>query len=216
MGPLGNPVRFTLTFGICCDHPFVNGNKRTALVAMLVHLDKNRRCIHRTKESELYRLMLAIADHTLGLRPDARRPDKRQLRRDPDEEVAAIKTWLASRVAAVKKGERPITFRQLRKVLSRFDVFLENPRSNTIEIIKVEEIRVGLFRRPKKESRRIGTIGYRNEGTEVSFKDLRNLRQACFLTEEHGIDSDAFYDGAEIVDAFINRYRTVLRRLGKV
>jgi len=29
----------TLLYGICSDHPFHNGNKRTALVAMLVHLD---------------------------------------------------------------------------------------------------------------------------------------------------------------------------------
>jgi death on curing protein len=32
----------TLTFGICCDHPFHNGNKRTALVSLLAHLYNNR------------------------------------------------------------------------------------------------------------------------------------------------------------------------------
>jgi death-on-curing protein len=31
----------TLTFGICCGHPFHNGDKRTALVAMLAHLERN-------------------------------------------------------------------------------------------------------------------------------------------------------------------------------
>src|SRR4030095_6384084 len=31
----------TLTYGICCNHPFHNGNKRTALVSMLCHLDRN-------------------------------------------------------------------------------------------------------------------------------------------------------------------------------
>jgi death-on-curing protein len=35
------PNAATLGFGICCDHPFHNGNKRTALVSMLAHLDKN-------------------------------------------------------------------------------------------------------------------------------------------------------------------------------
>ena len=30
-----------LTYGVCCNHPFHNGNKRTSLVAMLCHLDKN-------------------------------------------------------------------------------------------------------------------------------------------------------------------------------
>lgn len=31
----------TLTFGLCCNHPFHNGNKRTALVCMIAHLEKN-------------------------------------------------------------------------------------------------------------------------------------------------------------------------------
>jgi prophage maintenance system killer protein len=32
---LGNAA--TLAYGLCNDHPFHNGNKRTALVSMLVH-----------------------------------------------------------------------------------------------------------------------------------------------------------------------------------
>jgi hypothetical protein len=103
----------------------------------------------------------------------------------------------------------------LRRVLARYDVTLENSRSNTIEVVKTEEVPGGLFRRAKRESRRIGTIGYRNEGTEVSFKDLKNLRQLCKLTEENGIDSNSFYDGAVAIDTFINRHRTLLRRLAK-
>ena len=31
----------SLTYGICSNHPFHNGNKRTSLVAMLCHLDRN-------------------------------------------------------------------------------------------------------------------------------------------------------------------------------
>src|SRR5579863_10343234 len=32
----------SLLYGLTCDHPFHNGNKRTALVSTLVHFDKNR------------------------------------------------------------------------------------------------------------------------------------------------------------------------------
>lgn len=204
----------TLTFGIACDHPFVNGNKRTALVSMLVHLDKNRLCLHQTREAELYQLMVAIADHSVGLRPDPRRPDKDLKRRTADQEVAAIREWLQRRTAKLTRGERPITYRQLRQVLSRFGITLKNPHSNSIDIVKAEQKRT-LLRGMKVVEKRLGSIGYRDEGTEVSFKDLRNLRQTCDLTEEDGVDSEAFYDGADVVDAFVNRYRTVLRRLAK-
>jgi death on curing protein len=205
----------TLAYGVCCDHPFHNGNKRTALVAMLVHLDRNHLCILNTKESELYQLMLGIADHTLGLRLDPRRPDKVPSRRDPDDEVTSIKDWLKRRVAPLHRGERQITYRQLRQVLSRFGVSLEASRSNAVEVVKLVTVPGGLLRRARSEPRRLGTIGYRNEGTEVSFKDIKNLRRMCALTEEDGVDSDAFYDGADVIDAFINRYRTLLRRLAK-
>jgi hypothetical protein len=61
----------------------------------------------------------------------------------------------------------------------------------------------------------MGRIGYRNEGTEVSYKDIRTVREMCGLTEKDGVDSDAFYHGADVVDSFINKYRTLLRRLGR-
>jgi death-on-curing family protein len=52
----------TLTFAVCNNHPFHNGNKRTALVAMLAHLDKNRLTLKgEVRQDELYELMLALA-----------------------------------------------------------------------------------------------------------------------------------------------------------
>jgi death on curing protein len=33
----------TLTYSICANHPFHNGNKRTALVSLLCHLDANEK-----------------------------------------------------------------------------------------------------------------------------------------------------------------------------
>ncbi len=182
---------------------------------MLVHLDKNHLCVRSASESDLYQLMLSIADHTVGVRADRRRPDKLHARRDPDEEVAAIRDWLKRRVGPLKKGERPVTYRQLRQILSRFRVSLGASNSNRVDVLKEYEIPGGLFRRARTEQKFMGKIGYRNEGTEVSFKDIRAVREMCDLTERDGVDSDAFYDGADVVDAFINRYRTLLRRLAR-
>ena len=55
----------TLLYGICNDHPFHNGNKRTSLVATLAHLDRNRLVLHQTKQKELFRLMISVADHSI-------------------------------------------------------------------------------------------------------------------------------------------------------
>ena len=103
---------------------------------MLVHLDKNHLCVRSASESDLYQLMLSIADHTVGVRADRRRPDKLHARRDPDEEVAAIRDWLKRRVGPLKKGERPVTYRQLRQILSRFRVSLGASNSNRVDVLK--------------------------------------------------------------------------------
>lgn len=182
---------------------------------MLVHLDGNNLCLHATKENELYQLMLGIAAHTLGIRADPRRPDRPLSRRSADEEVQAIKTWLSRRATKVTRGERPMTYRQLRHVLARFRISLENPHSNSIDVVRDEVIRSGLLRKQKNVRSRLGTIGYRDEGTEVSIKDVKNVRKMCECTEEDGVDSEAFYGDAEVIDACVNRYRTVLRRLAK-
>ena len=42
----------TVMYGICSNHPFHNGNKRTALVSLLSHLDKNGLTLMDTREKE--------------------------------------------------------------------------------------------------------------------------------------------------------------------
>lgn len=208
--PVSNAA--TLTYGLCNDHPFYNGNKRTALVAMLVHLEKNGLCL-RTSESDLFNLMKEIASHSLGLRKGRRRHDK-ELRKTSDEEVRAIADWISDRKYEVKRGERPLTFRGLRRILSKYGFELENPHSNAIDIVKVTT-RTTLFRGTREERKRIGSIGYRDEGTEVSLKDIKSLRRMCHLSESDGVPADAFYGDADVVDAFVNKYRNVLRRLAR-
>src|SRR5258708_5585031 len=44
----------TLTYGLCNDHPFHNGNKRTALVSMLAHLDRNHLTLVNTRQEHLF------------------------------------------------------------------------------------------------------------------------------------------------------------------
>jgi len=198
------------------DHPFHNGNKRTALVSMLAHLDRNGLCLYGTSQSDLYRFMVSIADHSIGVRLDPRRKDKTPARRSADDEVQAIVEWLSRRVEEVRRGEKPITYRHLRQALGPFGYELGTIASNRVEIVKVETEKPGLLRRqPRTVRRRIGLIGYRNEGTEVSVKDLKAVRRMCKLTEADGVDTDGFYDHAAVVDSFVNKYRTVLRRLAK-
>ena len=207
--PIDNAA--TLTYGLCNDHPFHNGNKRTALVSMLVHLDRNKLSLSDTSQDELYAMILRVAKHTLGMR--AKKRSKRIPNRKPDDEVREIAKWIEKRSFRVVRGERPITYRELRSILKNFDLLLEHPDGNTIEIVRREVQTKGLFRSPKEERIHITTIPYPGDGKNVSLKLIKHVRKVCRLCEEHGVDSMAFYDNFDVIDAFINRYRTILRRL---
>lgn len=215
--PLSNAA--TLTFGICCDHPFHNGNKRTALVAMLAHLDKNHLTLKGVRQDELYDVMVNLAGRELTTERVAPRVRRRwgEARFDSDHQVAQLSKWLDPRTERVRRGERPITYRQVRPLLQRHGYRLGDPQSgNSVPVLREEPRKVGVLRRETKmELKPIGRIGYRNEGETVSVKTMKELRRLCRLTEEDGVDSVSFYDGAEVIDSFINEYRTVLRRLAK-
>jgi death-on-curing protein len=220
---IGNTLKYprptsnaaTLLYGLCNDHPFYNGNKRTALVSMLVHLDKNKLTLFGTSQTDLYDLMLRVASHTIAGQPDRRA--KRPKAYDADEEVERIDHWIGKRADRVQKGERHISYRELRRILERFGFQLANPRKNTIEVVRLTEERRGILkRRMVNVQQHIATIGWPGEGKEVSIGSMKGIRRACKLREEDGVDSDSFYNDTAIIDSFVNRYRAVLRRLARV
>jgi prophage maintenance system killer protein len=214
--PISNAA--SLAYGICNNHPFYNGNKRTALVALLAHLDKNRLVLVGVRQPELYNLMLSVASHTLGAAQTGRRGSGKSgtTRRRADDEVGAIITWLTPRVQRVTRGEHPITYRELRQVLKDFGYILCDPNNNSIDVCREVDITSGLFRRQTRtELKKIGNIPYPGDRATVGVRLIKQLRRMCELTEQNGIDSDSFYSRADVVDVFINEYRVVLRRLAR-
>ena len=205
--PVANAA--TLCYGVCSNHPFHNGNKRTALVALLCHLDKNSITFSAdTDQDKLYSFMLKVASHRFAPR--------RQARDSSDAEVSAMETWIRKRTRKVRFDERIVTFRELRGILRQHGFDFANPRNNYIDVIGTRTKRIGLFRRQTHEEQyRVLRIPYPGEGKDVGKNLLRRIRQLCELTEKHGVDSEIFYVKERPVDAFVTRYRKTLRRLAK-
>jgi len=205
----------SLTYGLCCDHPFYNGNKRTALVAMLVHLDRNNQALLGVDQSELYDLMVNVADHQLAHEKE-RRKRAGTGRPTSDEEVQSLYRWLRERTQRIERGERVISYRQLRRALGQFGIVVEPVEGNRAELVRYEDRPSGLFRRSATRVRvRLGTVGYRDEGTYLAKSDLKDIRVMCGLTEEQGVDSRSFYTTGAMVDAFVCYHRRVLHRLAR-
>jgi death-on-curing family protein len=206
----------TLAFGLCCNHPFNNGNKRTALVAMLAHLERNHHSVFGINQGDLYGMIKDVATHTLGIgRVPPRRKNREYTRREADEEVQAIAEWLKPRARKIHRGEQQITYRQLGQILAKHGFKLANPKSNYIGIYKKVKRRKGPLRKQKTEWIRIEKIGYPSGGRLVGMNQIKHIRRVCALDEPHGCDTESFYEGADKIEPFINAYWTVLTRLSK-
>lgn len=198
----------SLGYGICNNHPFYNGNKRTALVSILAHLDKNKLSLWQVDESELYDFMISVANHAIA----EWTAEKLNIdiifepgETDSDVEVRMMGRWLAYHAAQVRRGEdRVITYQELRKILRRFGYDLVNPSNARIRIVKSNK---------DGTLTNIHSIYYPGEAREVSLGAVKSVRARCRLREEDGIDSDSFYWNALQISEFVNRHRLVLRRL---
>lgn len=203
----------TLLYGICNDHPFHNGNKRTALVSTLAHLDRNKLILKATKQNELFRLMIAVADHSIVRNSVkiGRETESVPRRGTADEEVEAIAAWFRPRVVPITRGETPITYRELRQILTNFK-FMLYPRSNRKMDVCAMETRRRLFK-TSKHHKTLMAISWPGDGRTVPMPEVKHIRQMLKLCEEDGVTRDAFYSKGVRVDSFINEYRLVLRKL---
>lgn len=128
--PISNAA--SLCYGICCNHSLHNGNKRTALVALLCHLDKNGYTFNdRTNQDDLYNFMVNVAKHSLAIKKKAKKGHDQS-----DLEVEAMTEWIRKRTRRIEKSERTITYTEFEKILREHDVYLENHKNNYVDVIK--------------------------------------------------------------------------------
>lgn len=188
------------------NHPFHNGNKRTALVSMLVCLDENGMML-TCEEDELFKHVLQVAQHSIV---DASQPDL------PDRETLAIARWLKGRVRWVEKGDRAITWRRLEQLLTTHGCV--GTRSGQSMMFRRHVTRrVRYLPWMSKHSVLATQAHFAGYGREVTKGTVAKMRRDLQLDEENGVDSQAFYDEASVSTSdFIARYRKTLTRLARV
>ncbi len=200
-----------LTHSLVHNHPFHNGNKRTALVAMLVALDENGLSLVCSQE-DVFKWILRVASHRLGA--ENFNADR------SDVEVLTMAQWIAHHSRRTESGERVITFANLRRRLQHFDceVVISSNRGGRAVIERTVSVEVpGWFGRRTERQRRRFRLPYGGDGRQVSRGRIKELRKELHLSDEFGVDSAAFYGSdSRAVDDFIAIYRKTLRRLARL
>jgi death-on-curing family protein len=196
-----------ITHSVVLNHAFHNGNKRTAVVAMLVFLDENGMQL-TCGEDDLFRLVLLVAQHRLVPRGADDRADR---------EVIEIARWIKKNSRRSEYGERVLKWVRLRRILAAFGGWTEFPGGggNRINIHREIEVtrRIGRPRRQILSTQ----VHYAGDGTEVERNTVSKLRKDLHLDDKHGVDSQSFYMmEVRAAEDFIVTYRKTLRRLAKL
>ncbi len=201
----------TLCYGVCCNHSLHNGNKRTALVAMLCHLDKNNLTFNeRADEDDMYKFMVKVAGHKFA--PKKAKGDSSDL------EIEEMAKWLSSRTRKIKKSERIVTYKELEKRLKSFNIVFVKDSGNFADVYKIKKVkkRKGLFGSEIVEEKEfIANIPHFKDSRHVGKKLIRTIRKNSKLMPEYGVDSDLFYGDETTADGFIMKYKKTLNRLAK-
>lgn len=199
---LGNDLKYptlelasaALMHSLIHNHPFHNGNKRTALVSMLVFLDMNGYCIKCSQEDAFDFIM------KIGERKFDTSVFGETVMRD-DAEVWAIARWIRSRIYQKMVPSRVLKFHQLFEILKQYDCVVSPSNQGGFIDITRGSAKV--------------RYSYGGEGREVDANLIRKIRKDLELDEEHGYDPALFYNAEQRLPEFINHYRKTLDLLAR-
>jgi len=182
-----------LFHSIIHNHPFHNGNKRTAMVSLLEYLRRNGIQLDTSvKKEQLYTFALSVASHQIKVSDE--------WWSESDSEVLGIAQWLQSNTRRTQKGEKTLSFGQLQVILRKFGCEVKRSTGNRVEI---------------RRDKRVSKITSAGDGRECDKGTISKVRKELELDELHGFDSITFYEGGNPVQEFIMEYRELLSDLAK-
>jgi len=172
------------------SHAFENGNKRTAMMALFVQLDRNRNILINTSEQDLYSFAEQVADHRLAL-PNG-------MNRDSDSEVIAVSRWIRARIQPIPTGDRHMRFTELKSTLEALGCTFDGPDKNYVKI--------------HRGSASV-SLGYPKQDYDVAVNEIKRVRKHLSLDAGHGVDARGFYDFESSVDRFVEKHTELMKRL---
>ena len=178
-------IAATTLFGLIKNHPFHDGNKRTALLSVLCLLQKQGRTASASK-SKFDDFVVAIAES--GGRND-------------DNDIEKIARDLRRMTRKLSNTRHTITYRQLNRLLQDFGFELRDARGNRIGVVRI------------KDGQEIYRVGFPGLSKQVAQGDLKAVRDACGLTTAEGFDSEVFFGGAETAQNLLREYALPLNKL---
>jgi prophage maintenance system killer protein len=197
----------TLFYGLVKNHPFHDGNKRTALLVALYNLHRLRRT-PTAPQADFELVAVRTAGNDLKSYAAFE-----SFKRGDDAEVRFLADFLRRNSRRNETRVPVVTYQDLDRILRRHRCGLENPQGNYIDVVKTVEERHGILRKRRVVSKKVLQIGFPRWSAQVQEKALRSVLAATGLNAANGFDSAVIFHDAEPFEALIDTYREPLKRL---
>ncbi|OGQ50774.1 MAG: hypothetical protein A3J24_01485 [Deltaproteobacteria bacterium RIFCSPLOWO2_02_FULL_53_8] len=181
-----------LLHSLIMNHPFYNGNKRTALVSMLVFLDKNGRSL-KVKDDEIFNFILSIASRSFPY--DA----------SPDKIVDNMVLWIKEYIQPIRSAPSSMAIND----------FIKSCVSAGAKCKQRSKNGGWNIQGPSRTSK--GAVMISGSTRKLDGSAIKRYLQKLGLSEGlAGIHVDEFQEGLDSNQKIIRDYRTVLKRLAHV
>ncbi|MCL6286183.1 type II toxin-antitoxin system death-on-curing family toxin [Ruegeria sp. 2012CJ41-6] len=202
----------TLVFGIIKNHPFYDGNKRSAFLCALLQLHKMGKVI-TVSEKEFEDLMVEIANDSISRKSALQKILKKG---ETHPEIRYLGRYLEKNSRKVARLNKTIKFRQLKNIVESNGFQFKNCHKGTIDLVQIETRTIHRFWFSDKVERKetvLATIAYHGDGVDVPDNTLKLVRQKCGLSDQDGFDGEVLLRDAQPTFQLINSYRTALQNL---
>ncbi len=191
-------IAATALFGLIKNHPFQDGNKRTALLSVL-HLLEKQGYTAAVEKRKFENLTVAIADNRH--RQNSLYKHLRIEYVADDADIAYIASLLNQMTRRLDRSHRALTYRQVNGLIKNHGFEMRDPKRNSIGIVRASD------------NQSIGRVGFPGMSKQISRTNIKQVRDICALTKKDGYDSAAFYNGVGGMDSLLLEYAAPLRRL---
>jgi death-on-curing family protein len=211
----------TLIYGIIKNHPFHNGNKRVAFLAMIKHLFENGYVVTPdTKHDDIYDVLLAIADNNLEEefgKFEKGKPfgNTKKEKWSDEKNIEVLAHWLRS-ICESKNYciKSKVRVQKLNELLEKKGVFTEI-NGTWLTLYQLRDKKLLGFLPSGKEKYNIKTYGMGNSLSEVGIKVINQIRRDYGLTHKDGFDNISFYDTDTFLDQEMLAYKKLIYKLSQ-
>ena len=206
-------IAATLFFGLVKNHPFHDGNKRTALLVLLNHLLKNKK-VAAVPQKEFEQLTVIVAESDWhSLRHYKPRGEMSQAD-EQDYAIRCIAKSLRRMTRLVDKSFKPVAYFELENAISKYGYYFKDPYRNRIDICKNKDVYNWIGIKTKKQVPvKICNVAFPGMKRQVSKETLKEILKKLELDDKHGFDRRSIFNEAIPMYKLIQDYEGPLKRL---